>query len=155
VTGKELRGLRDDGATVRRAPIDAPHVKGDPPTASHALESQRLTSAAVLSLQRLAGNAAVTGLIARTYEARKNPRVKFGSKGPAVADVHRKLNWIPNPQLSEESDAWADMETIGQVYHFQARHSLKPDGIVGPDTHDALEDWASFYERGWLDVGSS
>lgn len=72
-----------------------------------------------------------------------------------MADVHRKLNWIPKPKLSEESDAFADMETIGQVYHFQARHSLKPDGIVGPDTHDALEDWASFYERGLLDVGAT
>ncbi len=80
--------------------------------------------------------------------------LKFGSRGPAVAEMHSKLNWIPKPALSEEPDAFFDMETQGQVRHFQARHSLTPDGIVGPETHDALDDWSQYYSNWTIDSAS-
>jgi uncharacterized protein (TIGR02594 family) len=64
--------------------------------------------------------------------------LRRGDKGPAVAKLQRLLNasLIPSPRLKEDGDF--GNKTHEAVVRFQGQKSLKPDGIVGPQTWTAL-----------------
>lgn len=63
----------------------------------------------------------------------------FGSRGPAVAELQRALNIAPTvlPRLKEDGEFGS--KTSGRVREFQQTSKLKPDGVVGPQTFAALE----------------
>jgi peptidoglycan hydrolase-like protein with peptidoglycan-binding domain len=61
--------------------------------------------------------------------------LRFGSQGPAVADLQRKLNTVA-PQLSPPlaEDGVFGQKTFTRVKEVQKLGSLVPDGAVGPQT---------------------
>ena len=70
--------------------------------------------------------------------------LKKGSKGENVVDVKMRLNKAI-PKVFEDlkiiTDDTYDGKTVAAVAYFQAKNNLKVDGIVGPNTTKALEDF--------------
>ncbi|WP_428306146.1 serine hydrolase [Lacipirellula sp.] len=64
--------------------------------------------------------------------------LKKGSAGPLVASLQRTLNeqLKPSPELDADGDFGAMTETA--VTAFQKAKNLKPTGVVGPETWEAL-----------------
>jgi peptidoglycan hydrolase-like protein with peptidoglycan-binding domain len=104
----------------------------------------------VLDLQRDAGNAAVSDLIASghvptvqrqgdggaTTAVVARPTIRSGSRGPAVKELQVRLNALGGA-LTE--DGIFGKRTRVQVMAFQNDHDLEPDGVVGPLTWAALD----------------
>ncbi|WP_432705386.1 peptidoglycan-binding protein [Actinorhabdospora filicis] len=78
----------------------------------------------LLSLQSLAGNLAVSRLVAGGV-------LRRGSRGPEVAELQRRLG--------VRADGEFGPGTEKAVKAFQSAHGLKPDGIAGKDTRAALD----------------
>jgi peptidoglycan hydrolase-like protein with peptidoglycan-binding domain len=62
--------------------------------------------------------------------------LKFGSKGPAVISLQEKLQQKGFPPGAIDGD-FGD-NTLQAVIAFQRSVNLKDDGIVGPNTRNAL-----------------
>src|SRR5579862_4536871 len=89
--------------------------------------------------RRLAGGAAAlmagAGLLGGATAAQAAPQepdtlLARGSVGPAVAELQRALHL--------RADRHFDESTRRAVIRFQRRHHLTVDGIVGPQTWDAV-----------------
>jgi hypothetical protein len=110
--------------------------------------------AAVMALQRTAGNRAVGALLrarrpggaggciqrAATEELAPGPTpsdlLSIGSQGEPVAEVQRALNSLGLGPLAEDG-AFGPL-TQAAVRSFQGSNGLEPDGVVGPLTRSAL-----------------
>ena len=113
--------------------------------------------AAVLALQRAAGNRAVAQMLARTplngdpmisrriEQARAHkPLIKFGEVHPAVRRIQERLAELGfEPALSRRKDGSFDggfgRGTRDALMDYQANAGLDPDGIVGRETIGKLE----------------
>ncbi|KRA35822.1 hypothetical protein ASD68_05435 [Rhodanobacter sp. Root627] len=71
----------------------------------------------------------------------REPLLKVGSSGPAVADVQRKLAALGYQHRGRpiEDDGDFGPTTRGAIEDFQRQHHLDPDGKVGGETAGALE----------------
>jgi hypothetical protein len=68
--------------------------------------------------------------------------LKYGAKGPEVENLQEALNYHlfdHNPPL--KVDGKFGDKTHARVFAFQRRRGLSQDGIVGPNTRDALYDF--------------
>jgi hypothetical protein len=70
----------------------------------------------------------------------RRPVLRAGSRGPAVADLQRRLNvWLAGQAVARLAvDGQFGRDTDRAVRRFQAAHRLTVDGIVGPITWRAL-----------------
>jgi N-acetylmuramoyl-L-alanine amidase len=67
----------------------------------------------------------------------------LGDEGPEVGDIQERLNSLGLAIAAEEVGSRFGPSTEGAVRAFQARRSLRIDGLVGPDT------WAQLVEAGY------
>jgi D-alanyl-D-alanine carboxypeptidase (penicillin-binding protein 5/6) len=74
----------------------------------------------------------------RYYTEAGSNNLKKGAAGPLVASLQRTLNerLKPSPELDADGDFGAMTETA--VIAFQKAKNLKPTGVVGPETWEAL-----------------
>jgi peptidoglycan hydrolase-like protein with peptidoglycan-binding domain len=90
----------------------------------------------LLSLQRMAGNAAVSHLVAETAVPETQPMLRVGSVGDAVRQA-QDLHVGHGATISV--DGQFGQLTQRAVVEFQRSAGLSPDGVVGPRTWSALE----------------
>jgi hypothetical protein len=90
---------------------------------------------AFLSLQRDAGNQAVTMWVQRFGAS--HPMLRRGNQGPSVAELQEKLNHAIASGL--DPDGIFGSKTDGSVRNFQSTRHLDVDGIVGDQTWGALD----------------
>ena len=127
--------------TVRRSEHETVGARG---------EGTRSAPAALLTMQRSAGNAAVAALLrppttsvqrrdeAGVEESPSQPLLRQGSVGPSVTEAQAKLNRAgAQPPLAE--DGIFGPKTRAAVVAFQGSRGLSADGIVGPRTRTALD----------------
>lgn len=68
--------------------------------------------------------------------------LKYGAKGPEVENLQEALNYHlfdVKPALKVDGK-WGD-KTHARVFAFQRRRGLSQDGVIGPNTRDALYDF--------------
>jgi hypothetical protein len=93
--------------------------------------NRKLSLAALLAMTAVPGAAAFGGLDAPPAAARSAyPVLKHGAHGAAVRRLQHALHIA--------ADGIFGRGTLRAVKHFQSRHGLTPDGIVGPATWAAL-----------------
>jgi hypothetical protein len=61
------------------------------------------------------------------------PKLQLGDTGPRVDALRARLSATGDLATGVASAAY-DAPLVGALQHFQMRHGLKPDGIVGPQT---------------------
>jgi len=80
------------------------------------------------------------------------PLLRPGMKDDRVSVLHQRLIQIPNTDIAPDNrpshpDDHYDAALVEKVKDFQAQHRLKVDGIVGPETLDALNLSRNFREE--------
>jgi peptidoglycan hydrolase-like protein with peptidoglycan-binding domain len=137
--------------------------------------------ASVLALQRSAGNAATSGVLARapltpaeTAQNLKSPRyagqpdleaaydnappLSMGMKGSGVAAVQQGMvdngHAMPISMKSGAPDGIFGKETYATVRDFQGNNGLKPDGLVGRMTMGRLDELAGGKSAGEPEIAN-
>jgi len=158
-------GARQPGDSASRAPtrrsVDSPqHTRHRP----RDVDAASLTLSEIVDLQRLAGNAAVGGLVASSRPAQpagvlpNGPApqptiqrasaakgegaqtwVRPGDTGADVTKLQQRLNAIGSPGTPVAESGVYDATLRSVVNQFQRDHGLDPDGIVGPLTYEAMD----------------
>lgn len=98
----------------------------------------------LISLQRSAGNRAVTGLVEGAAVQRQGggparPTLRVGSSGQNVGILQQKLNAAQATTPPLVIDAQFGSKTRTAVVAFQTANALAPDAVVGPRTWGALD----------------
>jgi N-acetylmuramoyl-L-alanine amidase len=75
---------------------------------------------------------------AASAQTRRVRIYRFGDEGPEVADIQERLLGLGLAIDAGERGGRFGPSTETAVRSFQARRSLRPDGLVGPDTWDQL-----------------
>ncbi|MBA8824342.1 peptidoglycan hydrolase-like protein with peptidoglycan-binding domain [Saccharopolyspora lacisalsi] len=100
---------------------------------------------AVSVIPALSGASAVADPVAAApypscdYGQTSYPTLGIGSRGPVVKHAQCLINRVTYMQLTVDGIYGSGTET--GVKHFQANAGLAVDGILGPDTWDALHNW--------------
>jgi peptidoglycan hydrolase-like protein with peptidoglycan-binding domain len=68
------------------------------------------------------------------------PLLRYGSVGPYVAWLQQALNLGDSDQPELDEDGIFGSLTQNRVKEFQGDNSLSQDGVVGPNTYDAMSD---------------
>ena len=140
--GVTERSLTDGSVAMMIPPVGVTATRATHGTRAASPATRRLVAPDVglLRLQRQAGNAATTLLVAR----RPLPVVqravlhRKGSRGEPVRRIQQQLNDLgASPALSADGDFGG--RTDAAVRTFQAAHNLRPDGIVGEFTSTMLD----------------
>ncbi|HVM08857.1 MAG TPA: peptidoglycan-binding protein [Acidimicrobiales bacterium] len=134
--GRKWSRGEPDGHDAERAARTGGHSPERPPGPTTSRHD------AVLSLQRAAGNAAVTAFVQRKPGAAGALVLKRGSKGPLVRELQELLNstsLLPKPV---DVDGDFGPSTVRAVRLAQARLAVAVDGKAGPRTMGALRSLA-------------
>lgn len=148
-------GARQPGNTDALAPRRATATPGLTRLRPGADQPASLTVGDVVDLQRIAGNAAVASLVARSQPTKpRTPTiqrvsaakgegaqtwVRPGDTGPDVTKLQQRLNAIGTPGTPLVETGVYDAAMRQVINTFQRNHGLDPDGIVGPLTYEAMD----------------
>ena len=69
------------------------------------------------------------------------PTVRLGSYGPVIRELQRNLNLGTSILAKLKEDGSFGGKTDARVREFQGQSKLTPDGVVGPMTWQALEEF--------------
>ena len=72
---------------------------------------------------------------------RVNSTVRLGSYGPVIRELQRNLNLGTSILAKLKEDARSGAKLDARVREFQGQSKLTPDGVVGPMTWQALEEF--------------
>lgn len=97
--------------------------------------------AVVFWMQRMLGNRKTVQRLSNEDDVTSTdlPILRIGSSGPMVEHLQQLLNQILTGNLPLTIDGIFGPKTQQAVYHFQQRHQLMPDGIVGPNSWGVLK----------------
>jgi peptidoglycan hydrolase-like protein with peptidoglycan-binding domain len=107
--------------------------------------SERSARSSLGELQRLAGNSAVTALVARQpataeVDTQTHSTLREGKKGVEVRELQLLLDQNAGVKLPLDGDGIFGPLTARAARQFQSAHPpLEVDGIVGPKTWEALD----------------
>lgn len=66
------------------------------------------------------------------------PTLRYGSRGPDVADLQREFDRLPSRLPRLQPDGIYGAKTTGRVRELQSGHGLVSDGVTGPMTWKLL-----------------
>lgn len=75
------------------------------------------------------------------------PMLRYGSSGPAVTLLQKGINLAPTNLPRLITDGRFGPKTHARVLEFQRRSNLSTDGVVGDQTHLALEDYYKILDK--------
>jgi peptidoglycan hydrolase-like protein with peptidoglycan-binding domain len=141
-----MRRQRGPTSPSKERPPDRPAVRAPAVATERALDggqpAAHLAPDAVLALQRLSGNAAVSDALAVQRQLAgtpgSRPTVRQGSSGEAVGVLQQKIN-ASGHTPSLVVDAQFGPVTLAAVRSFQSSKALAADGIVGRLTWAQLD----------------